>query len=168
MKPMIERGKARNAVAASFKAANYFSDEASRRMAVKLIPNTDASRAQGLADASNRLVQTLLSANLTKLESAETNADLAMLANRDGQELPVELGRLREIVKDAQNLSHAPTALYEARDSSALAQISDGQRADISKLATEPSLAGLVKELYANTDRRQAASLLPSRRSLRA
>ena len=163
VKPYLERQKARDAMTESFDAPDYFPKGVGRKLADALITSTDDSRCKQLASASSALIQTLRAADLAKLNSEQTSENLKVLDNRDGLQLPEELGKLREDVRRAQQLSlESPDLknLQKVPDANGVVSIMKKRRDEIADWVLGKRLESLVAELNANADWQGAEALL--------
>ena len=160
VKPYLQKQAARNAMAESFGATGYFPNDICQKLAEALIESADDFRCKQLASASKALIQTLQAGVLAKLNSEQTSESLKVLENRDGLQLPEELGKVREAVKDAQRYSVEPSDFKKVPGANELYSIMEKRRFEISEWPPGKKLPNLVAELKGNVERQAANRLL--------
>ena len=160
VKPYLERQKARDAMAQRFDALNYFVNGVGRKLADSLITSPDATRCKQLASASETLIQTLRDGKLEQLNSKTTSEHLEVLANRDGLQLPQELGNLREVVTVAKSFSVEPSYFKNPAVANELHANMEKRLLEISDWGAGKQLPSLLTSLKLNTERQAASRLL--------
>ena len=165
LRPMLQRREAQRKVAGLLESSGYFGDEPARiGIAKELVPDAQAEQqAAAAARAADRLAWSLSSADFAKMKSSQSAADLLSLSSA-GAQMPVELGKLRELVRRVLALYESPEGAEKAQDANALDAIFAERKKEILSLihgtGREANLGKLTKELIAQADRNHARALL--------